>query len=82
MPNVDTLISEIQRPELTSCRRCAVVAFRESYEEHKSIICDANGNRATRDQLRVATILEYIKPELLESMCVMEKIPGATISAQ
>ena len=82
MPNTDTVVSEIKRPELTSCRRSAVGSFREAYEEHKRRIGDVNRNRAARDQLRVASIRECIKPDLLESMCVMGKIPGATTSEQ
>ena len=81
MPRGDTLVSEIKRPEITSCRRSALIAFREDYEEHKRRIEDANRERPARDRLRVATRRECIKPELLESMCVMEKIPGATTSA-
>ena len=60
------MVSEIQRPELTGCRRSAVVEFREAYEEHKALIGDINRNSETGDEARVVTIRECIKRFLLE----------------
>ena len=78
---VDSLVSQINRPELEGCRRSSIIAFREDYDEYKRRIEAANANRQPRDRLRMATIRECIKPDLLESMCMMSKIPGAATSA-
>lgn len=71
----DTLVSQIQRPELTKPGRDSVVKFKEEFDEYTRLIDTFNTDRTPATRLRKATIRECIKVDLLENLIMTNLIP-------
>lgn len=82
MPTTNSLVSQINHPELASGTSTDVLKFRDEYDEYKRKIDTVNANRAARDHLRVASVRECIQVDLLEALCLTKDIPNAESAAE
>lgn len=74
----DTLISQIQRPELSKPGRDNVVKFKEEYEEYGRLITSFNSDRSESDKIRKSSIRECMKVDLLENLIMTDAFNNIT----
>ena len=68
----DTLINQIQRPELRKPGRDQVVRFKEEYDEYVRLIDTFNMDRTPTNRVRKATVRECINIDLLENLIMVD----------
>jgi len=78
MPTRDTVISQVRQPELVEGSRAQVVQFQEQYDEHIRTINTINADRTTSNRLRIPSIRECIKIDLLENLIMTGEIPDVS----
>lgn len=75
MPTIDTVISQVKQPELTRGARDHVIKFKEQYDEYVRVMNAVNADRAPNQKLRIASIREFIRIDLLENLSMTTEIP-------
>lgn len=72
----DTVLTQVQRPELSKPGRESVTKFREEYEEYTRLIEAYNVDRPANSRLRRSTIRECVTVDLLENLIMTNLIEG------
>lgn len=75
MVTKDTIIFQIEEPELAEVSRAGVIRFDERYHKFLKKINTGNADQTVDNKLRVPHIRECIKVGLLQTPSMTEKIP-------
>lgn len=72
------VVSTINPPMLSSIKQPSLIKFEVDYVAYKDKVADVNRTRNEEEQLIPASIRQCVKPELLQSLCIIGEIIGAT----
>lgn len=72
------VLNTIRAPQLTSITQPNLIRFEVEYAAYKEQVTDINRTRSASNQILPAPIRQYLKPELLHSLCILGVIEDAS----